>query len=217
MAIATAPIIIGLLLGWYWLDEQAKFFDENHTVEILSLIVLLQGAAFWFVVNGSEGWREWQIPALFILFAMREQDFDKAFTSSGLLQLRTFTKDAPWQERLLSAVIIAFLLLCLWRIARRNLPGWWRDLKNFQGYAITLLAAGILGLVGKSLDGLARKLFDFGIVIDQETSDHAGRFEETSELVAWWLLCLSVPLWHLARTGNRRQPPEQRQAGTTDL
>lgn len=206
-AFVTLPAMILLGVGWFWLDDPALFLKEGHTVETVSVLLLLQGAFCWFAVHGREGWREWQIPALLVLFAAREMDFDKRLTDAGLLKLRTYTGDAPLDDKLLGAGAILFSLLVIWRILRRNAPGWWRALRQGQPHALAILLAGVLTVAGKTLDGLGRKLLDFGITLAPHLDARAGQAEEWLELAAWWLLGLSIALLPAARTQGPRAAP----------
>ena len=153
--LVTLPVLACLAAGWVWLDDPALFFKEGHTIEICSVMLLIQGIACWFCVHGREGWREWQVPAILLLFALREMDFDKRFTESGVLKLRTYTGDGPLGEKLVGAATILFALVVVTRLLRRNGPGWRRDLRRLRPHALAVLLAGLLIGAAKSLDGLA--------------------------------------------------------------
>lgn len=192
VALVTLPALVLLALGWVGADDPAQFFQEDGPVEMLSVLLLLQGSACWFAVHGRAGWHDWQIPAILLLFAMREMDFDKRFTDSGLLKLRTYTGEAPLQLKLLGAAVILLTALVVWRTLRRNGPGWWRGLRqgSFQSHAVLLSL--LLVVFAKALDGLGRKLLDLGIAISDDLNTRAGRIEELLELAAWWLLVLAI-------------------------
>lgn len=199
VAFVTLPTAIALGLGWFWLDDPALFLKEGHTVEICSVLLLLQGIACWVAVRGRGGWRDWQIPAILGLFALREMDADKRFTESGLLKLRSYAGDAPLGEKLLGACAVLFSLLVIWRLVRRNVPAWRQDLRGREPYAIAVLLAALMTVAGKALDGLGRKLLDLGIVLSARADTRAGHAEEWLELAAWWLLCLAVAWLPAAR------------------
>jgi len=192
VALVTLPALVLLALGWVGADDPAQFFQEDGPVERLSVLMLLQGAACWFAVHGRAGWRDWQIPAILLLFAMREMDFDKRFTDSGLLKRRTYTGEGPLQLKLLGAAVILLTALVVWRTLRRNGPGWWRGLRqgSFQSHAVLLSL--LLVVFAKALDGLGRKLLDVGIAISGALNARAGRVEESLELASWWLLILAI-------------------------
>ncbi|MBV0892116.1 hypothetical protein KTN05_09655 [Paracoccus sp. Z118] len=192
VAFITLPTLLMLALGWFWLDDPALFFKEGRTVEFCSVVLLFQAIICWFAVHGRAGWREWQIPALLLLFAMREMDFDKRFTEHGLLKLRTYTGDAPIAVKLLGSLAILFSLVVIWRIVTRNARPWWQDLKRVEFHAIAVLLAGVLTVAAKTLDGLGRKLLDVGITVSARVNTQAGHIEESIELVSWWLLGLAI-------------------------
>lgn len=200
IAFVTLPTLLMLALGWFWLDDPALYFKEGHTVEICSVVVLFQGIICWFIVHRSAGWREWQIPAILLLFAMREMDFDKRFTDHGLLKLRTYTGDAPMAVKVLGGAAILFSLVVIFRIVTRNGPSWWRDLKRGEFYALAVLIAGFLTVAAKTLDGLGRKLLGVGITLSDRVNTQTGQIEESIELAAWWLLALAIATLPAART-----------------
>lgn len=199
IAFVTIPAVVLLVFGWFRAGEPAQFFKEGGAVETVSVLLLVQGAICWFAVHGRAGWRDWQIPAVLLLFAMREMDFDKRFTDSGLLKLRTYTGDAPLMLKLAGAAAILFSLWVIWRILVRNGPGWWRGLRAGRFPAVAVLLAMAMVVFAKALDGLGRKLLDVGIVLSDGLDRHAGRVEEVLELAAWWLLALAIARLPAAR------------------
>lgn len=203
IAFVTLPAVLLLVFGWLRADEPAQFFKEGEAVELVSVLLLAQGAVCWFAVHGRAGWRDWQIPAILVLFAMREMDFDKRFTDSGLLKLRTYTGDAPLTLKLLGTAAILFSLWVIWRILARNGRGWWHSLRAGRFPAVAVLLAMVMVVFAKALDGLGRKLLDVGIVISGNLDRHAGRIEEVLELAAWWLLSLAIARLPAARAQER--------------
>lgn len=199
----TLPAALALFHAFLTTSSPAAQFEEGQAVEVWSAVLLAQGALGWFAAQGRHGWAEWQIPAMLALFAMRELDFDKRFTESGVFKLRGYTGDFPLGEKLLGLAVIAVLALCLWRLARRNLPGLLRDLRAPRAYALTLAVGCGLAALGKGLDGIGRKLAPLGVEIGETLSARAGVAEEGLELLAWWLLCLAAGL-AIPRGGPRR-------------
>jgi hypothetical protein len=193
-AFCITPALAAVRLSLATADEPALLFKEGAVVEAWSAIVLFQGALCWFMAHGRDGWRDWQIPAILILFALRELDFDKRFTESGIFKLRTYTGDFPASEKLLGAAVIALLALVVWRLARRNLPGLWRGFRSGRAWALAVVGGMGLAALGKTLDGIGRKLADVGVTISPETAARAGMMEEAMELAAWLLLCVAVAL-----------------------
>jgi hypothetical protein len=193
-AFCVAPALAAVGFAFATAADPAQLFREDAIVEAWSAVALFQGALCWFLVQGRDGWRDWQIPAILTLFALRELDFDKRFTESGIVKLRTYTGDFPLGEKLLGAAVIALLAVVVWRLARRNLPGLWRGVRSGRAWALAAVGGMGLAALGKALDGIGRKLGDIGVSISAQTVARAGMIEEAMELAAWLLLCVAVSL-----------------------
>lgn len=173
--------------------EVVELFKEGRGIERMSALLLLGAAGLWFVLGTARGRAaQWHIPVILVLMAMREMDFDKRFTSEGLLQLRLYSGGAPLWEKAIGAAVLALILICGLRLMLLNLPAWWRGL--WQGSRTCWLTGGaaLLLIVAKTLDGLERKLAPHGIEIDPMLGVMAGRFEEVLELVMAILLVQAV-------------------------
>ena len=77
-------------------DEVRLIFKEGHSIEDMSYLLLLFAALAWLALGMAKSVRgQWHIPMILTLMALREMDFDKRFTTEGVLQLRlypTFSK-----------------------------------------------------------------------------------------------------------------------------
>jgi len=137
---------------------------------------------------------QWQILALFLLLCSRELDFDKRFLSEGILQLRLYSGDAPYWEKAVGLAVLLVVLTVVWRLCRRNLPVLFAGLRHWAAWAWCSFAALGLLVVAKSLDGIGRKLADFGLMLDPQTVATASIYEELFELFAVvvivWAICL---------------------------
>lgn len=186
--LVVLPLAI-LLRDVLTLPDTALIFKEGHSIETLSVLLLVMGIVLWFTLAGRYALREWQIPALFALMAAREMDADKRFSTDGLLKLRTYTGDAPIATKLVGAAIILLALVASYRLLRRNLPFWWARLRTMHADALLILGAFLTGVVAKSLDGIGRKL---GITLPANVDMMAGRTEEVLELACYWMLCIAI-------------------------
>ncbi|QUS36669.1 hypothetical protein [Falsirhodobacter algicola] len=188
----TLVLLAYLVVSAALVPDIELFFHEGAGVEQASLGLLLFGIGAWFLLAGEARWREWQIPAAMALMLAREMDFDKRFTDHGLLKLTTYTHAAPTSTRIIGAIAIAFTLWTGMRILRRNLPLWWARLRMAEVDAWLVLGAFVCGVAAKTLDGLGRKLADFGIIIQHETNALAGKGEEVLEALCYYLIVLAV-------------------------
>ncbi len=185
--LAATLMFLGVDLALH--ESVAVIFKEGHTIELMSAVFLAFAAGLWWVTGADDmRGRQWHIPAILTLMTLRELDFDKRFTSEGVLQLRLYSGPSPLWEKLLGLAVIALILICGWRLLTITMPRWWAGLR--AGLPTSWLAglAALLVVVAKSLDGLDRKLADFGVILAPEYGTLAGRAEELLELAAFMML-----------------------------
>lgn len=198
LTLSMAMILCDLVLS----DDITLVFKEGHSIEVMSALLLFGAAILWFWLGGSaEDGRNWHIPVIVLLMGMRELDFDKRFTSEGVLQLRLYTGDSPMWEKLVGAMVVGLILWCGIRLAVINLPRWFRGLYRLSPVSWLVGSAGLLLVVAKSLDGIDRKLAPFGIVFTRDFVTVSGRVEEVLELAMALLLVQAVAFfaWGLDR------------------
>lgn len=138
----------------------------------------------------------WQIPAGFALLGARELDFDKRFLSEGILQARLYTGDAPLWEKAIGLAVVAVILLTAIRLLRHGGPQVLAALKAGAAWAWSAVGALALLVVSKSIDGIDRKLDDFGIELSAGVVERAMVAEELMELtgatLVVWAVCLGA-------------------------
>ncbi len=186
--------ILGIVVAFALFD--ADPFAEGATVERSTTAVLFLTAATFLVALVARGWRSrWHLVAVLVLLGLREMDFDKAFLSEGILQLRLYTGDAPIVEKLAGAAVVAMIAWLMLRLIRRDLPAWLRGLRDRRQMPLLLLAAGIAVVVAKTLDGLQRKLSPFGVTLPPGAPRIFAALEESLELGFALALLVAVLLW----------------------
>ncbi len=144
----------------------------------------------------------WSGAFLMALFAMREMDFDKRFTSMGLLKLKLYTRDiAPMHERIIGAVLIISMILIIGALFYFHFKPFLKNLKRFKPAALgVFFAFGFLG-TAKVLDGIQRKAADFGFEVSEIILTGALMIEETFELGAPLMLLVAalIPILRVRR------------------
>jgi hypothetical protein len=186
---------IAILIDAATLAPGEKLTREGGSVETASALLYLVAAAAFLWREGS--WRRlWPVPVLLLAMAAREFDFDKRFTSEGLLGIKILTRETPLWEKALAVLVIALLTAAIAVLVRRGLRGFLEGLRRRRGGALYLLAAVALTAGTKTIDGLARKLAPLGIDVSASTSRAAGSIEEYLELGIPILLLMAI----LART-----------------
>ncbi|WP_316013759.1 hypothetical protein [Roseobacter sp. HKCCA0434] len=187
---------LSLALIFALLDElygaTPGILHEGGGVELASATLYFVGVALRLHLRGLA---DWQVPVAMLFMGLRELDFDKAFTSEGVFQLRLYSGDNPIWEKAIGLVVVIVLLVALYRLARYQLPAWVRGVLSLRLWAWTFGIAGFLGVVSKTFDGLARKLEPLGIEISEALSRGTSRTEEALEL---WLAILIVQVVVLA-------------------
>ena len=184
---AYAAVAIALFAGVRALGADDIYYavtKEAGPIEVASAV--LWGLAAVTVLSLSSYAQlayRWPIVVGFSLFAARELDWDKAFLSEGILQLRLYSGDAPMGEKLIGAAVIALILTVLWKLARQ-MPLMWTALWSERA-AWAWMVVGTLGLgvVAKTIDGIGRKMAEFGVTLSPETVAGFGVAEELMELV----------------------------------
>lgn len=174
-------------------DEIAQIFKEGHAIELVSGLYLLAAAALLVVTQPAHSLgRQWHLPVILVLMALREFDLDKRLTSEGILQLRLYTEPSPWGEKLAGAMIVALILVCGWRLLRHTMPDFLRGLRAGSPASLLCLAAGVMLVLSKTLDGLGRKLAALGYRITEDANQFASRTEELLELGVAMMLVMAI-------------------------
>lgn len=185
--------LVGLLAGLVTAQVPKDIFGESGPIERISAIYLI-GAAVWLAAISNVA--RWHQIALIAAAGMRELDWDKAFTDSGILSLRLYSGDSPLVQKLVGLLILVILVTAGLRLLLRDFRPWLQSLSRRDAGA--WLLAGSLGLyiVAKTLDGLGRKLAPWGIDLSDWTNTIAGRAEEGLELIAAiFILQVVILLW----------------------
>lgn len=190
-------------------DSTALIFKEGHAIEVMSAMLLTGAAVLWWQTGADDmAGRQWHIPVLLMLMTMREMDFDKRFTSEGVLQLRLYSGASPLGEKAVGLAVIALILICGWRLMTITLPRLRAGLRARRPASWLAGSAVLLVMVAKTLDGLGRKLAAFEIAITPELGRLTGRLEEFLELSAYIMLVQALVYFLRDRqvTASHRMP-----------
>lgn len=181
--LGTGLVLLLLFVVSLPMDDasRATFLKEGGVIETVSAVLYLICAAY--MLTWAQRARAWPYVVLMVLFAMREADFDKRFTEVGVLKGKfLFSPLVPLHQKLIGGAVIVLALYVVYTIIRRDGLWFLRALRarsvEAWGWAI---AIGLV-FVSKALDGLGRKLAEFGITLDPVIDLHAGALEEILEL-----------------------------------
>ncbi|RMC30268.1 hypothetical protein C9E82_18165 [Paracoccus siganidrum] len=197
----TCGLTLGwLLVGLVLVETPEKMFAETGPIESASAFYLIV-TALWLASDmmRRRALERWHLLVFVTAAGLRELDWDKAFTDSGILSLRLYSGTAPWVQKIAGALVLTLLICAGLRLLRRDLVPWLQGLRRRQDWAWVLAVALALYVIAKSLDGLGRKLAPWGIELSDWASRSAGRSEEVMELVGALLLMQGAGLILLRR------------------
>ena len=184
MLACLAVIAAFIAVDMAFVAGDASFKRENGGLELVSALLYLVAVAAFFTLVPARLWGQLsQIPALLTLFSMREFDMDKAFTHHGVMSLKQYTREgASLTEKLISGAVAVFALYILYRVVRYGAPAVRRALREREVWPWFGIFAAALVVGAKSIDGLGRKMLDFGIVISEDLDALASTAEEVAEV-----------------------------------
>lgn len=120
---------------------------------------------------------------LIIMFGLRELDFDKRFTTIGILKSKfLFSNQVPIFEKVIGFFIILILIYTVYRIIKNHLRSFLLHLKEFNTITTGTLFSIAFLVISKSIDGLGRKLKPLGIELSELQTTHIEALEEILEL-----------------------------------
>lgn len=194
-ALSCALALGWLLVGLVSVDTIEQVFAESGPIESASALFLILGA---LALTADMAQRRepgrWHLAVLALAAGLRELDWDKAFTDSGILSLRLYSGAAPVAQKIAGALVVALLIWAGLRLLRRNLGPWLSGLRGGQVWAWLMAGALMLYASAKTLDGLGRKLAGWGIELSEWANRTAGRVEEGMELFGAILILQVVGL-----------------------
>ncbi|MFK7764285.1 MAG: hypothetical protein AB8B62_13570 [Roseobacter sp.] len=192
-----AVIGVFIFVDALFFAQGASLKREGGGLETVSAVLYVCAVAVFFKsVPRSFQAPLWQVPALMTFFALRELDFDKRFTPSGVLSSNLYLDANALGTKLIAGCVILLFFLVIYRMLRHGAPSLLRGLRARESWAFFVLAAFLLTFVAKSVDGLGRKLGGIGINVPERVDAIASVFEEVGEafipvlailaLVAYW-------------------------------
>ena len=175
-----------LFVSTFFMTEDARniLLKEGGIIESLSAAGYFICAIFILYKGRLNYLKSYHyVLMIIIFFLLRELDFDKRFTTEGILSSKfLFSENVPFSEKIIGTVIIAILLYAVFSLIYLNTRQFMAGLKEKSPVSLGILFVIIFLVVSKTLDGLARKLKGLGIEISQTASFYASSIEEILEL-----------------------------------
>ena len=194
-------VLAGIVLGFRE-SVQDILLTESGLIERASALGYFACALYMMAKGGSEFIRtRGYFVVLVTLFACRELDFDKAFTTIGIPEIPFFVSpDVPLGEKLAGFIVISILIWSVYKILSQHFQSFLSDLRERTLEAIGVAIVFFLLAFSKSIDGLPRKLQPLGIEVSAETNAFFGALEEVLELGIPVYIALVTHAWFKRRT-----------------
>lgn len=200
---ASLALLAAVVLGFRESVEDV-LLSESGLIERASAIGYFACALFMLLKGGAEFVRtRGYFIILVTLFGCRELDFDKAFTTIGILKSRFFVSpDVPAGEKVAGFIVVAILIWAVYKILSQHFAGFLSDLRNKTAEAVGVTIVFFLLAFSKSIDGLPRKLQPLGIDVSADISAFFGALEEVLELGIPIYIALVAHAWFRRQTGQ---------------
>lgn len=144
------------------------------------------------------------IPAV---LGLREMDMDKRYFTEGLFKSSQYFKgEVAWPELIISILILVFIITCIVMTLKRGLRPLITAIWGGKAWAFAIGAAILAAVIAKSLDGIGRKLRDFGIEISENFGETAELIEEGLELSIPAFLIVAVLAYRQIRMNAENAP-----------
>lgn len=165
-------------------DSRKLLLKEGGPVEVASAVLYLVCVAYALFKGGVVYFKKYPyFVTIPLVFALRELDFGKRFTTVGLLKSKfVFSPLVPLHEKLIGIPILVLIALMLVLMFKNHLREFWAEFR--KGSAVGIGMALMIGLivVSKSLDGLERKCNSLGLAISPLIAKYSSVAEEILEL-----------------------------------
>lgn len=184
--IFTLVMLLLLFVCSLFLDEpgRALLLKENGIIETASVFGYFLCAVL-IVYKGKLNYlkKYYYVFIVIVCFMLRELDFHKRFTTMAMFKIRLYTSNTvPLTEKIIVGIITLLLIFVVLTMIIRHARDFIYGLKNKSTISYGIFIAGVLLGISFTLDGLGRKLKDFGVGISSQTSMYAGTMEEVLEL-----------------------------------
>jgi hypothetical protein len=190
--VAVAAGIIAALVVLFLSNDNARaLLAENGPIEAMTIMLHLACAALALVLFWRHGGLFGLIGFGALLFALREIDFHKRFTTFDVSRFEQYTSPlVPWDEKVtVVAALLAMAILAVWFAVHA-----WRILPRLRGTPVMtgLIALAVFLPFLKLLDSLPRNMRELGFPLDATTRLGALALEEISELALPVMIILLV-------------------------
>ncbi len=178
-------ILFALVISLYFkVDQYPLIFNENGLIESLSALGYLFCVLYMLIKWRLEWIKKYHyFVILTIFFGLRELDFDKKFTTMGIFKSRFYLSEiVPLAEKIAGALVLLLLAYVLLAIFVQHIKNLNLNIIKSSVVHQGLISVFALILISKSIDGIGRKLSDFGLYLNEVTINNLTVIEEVLEL-----------------------------------
>lgn len=183
---ATIVILLILFVYGVTLDDAARklYVSEGGPIDLPSAVLHFVCFALVVISGGFSYIRKYPYFALApLLFGMRELDFDKRFTTTGIFKTRFYLRpDVPMHEKLIGGIITLALVTLVCAMIKNHFKDFVAELRQRSVLGIGAALIVTLLVIAKTLDGAARKCLSMGYHLGHLAAGCADTGEEVLEL-----------------------------------
>jgi len=183
----TVMLVLVALFGFSaMLDDSTRksLLSEDGPVEIASAVLYFVCCAYALIRGGGAFLKKYPyfivIP---LLFGMRELDFDKRFTTVGVLKSKFYVSPLePLHTKLVVIALGIAVIVLIAMMLKNHLMALWESVRSggALGWGVVVVLAMLV--VSKSLDGLERKCTSIGLSVAPLLAKYSSVAEEIVEL-----------------------------------
>ena len=138
----------------------------------------------------------WYLYIILLAMALRELDFDKRFTETGVLKSKFLVaSDVSIFAKSVGLLIVLLVLTSVFTLVFKHAKSFFKDVIQYRAAAWMAGLSMAFVVLTKSIDGLARKLAPLGIVVTENVNQVAAHFEEIFELAIPMTIMYSIYLY----------------------
>lgn len=158
--------------------------SEDGPVEIASAALYFVCCAYALLRGGGAFLKKYPYFVVIpLLFGMRELDFDKRFTTIGVLKSKFYVSPLePWHTKLIVIMLGLAVIMLIVMMVKNHLKALWESLRSGGDMGIGVVLVLAMLVVSKSLDGLERKCASIGLSVSPLIAKYSSVAEEIIEL-----------------------------------
>lgn len=190
--LAIALLLFSALL----LDRETQSYLSREHGEIeMGTVVGYFACIVLMLARGGNGFvvRHWFLPLILLLMTLKELDFDKRFTTMGILKISFYlSAEVPVVEKLIALFIIALAMYAVVTLVKKHFSEFIVKLRSLRPEALAIGVAIAFVVISTGLDGLDRKLAGIGITTGESISTIAELIEEILEFGIPLMLLIGI-------------------------